>query len=229
MVQPTNDHSIWIYRLVVIVLIAAGVLFLVLQYTTAQLLQLQRVWQTEWREQEQELLTTLQQPNQDLDVGAVMQPWLERCITTERREYEDVLQRLGTGLSAADLRYLAENFDRCGTIAADQSLGQGMALEREVAKLEQWTEAATFWPELDHEYYRSHIESWEQVVAYTADIQAAQHALDSLQRRLIWERRDGSPVDGEVIQEVLQEVQAAREALSAATVQRREALRDLSL
>lgn len=229
MVQPTNDHSIWIYRLVVIGLIMAGVLFLVLQYTTTQLQQQQSAWQTEWREQEQAIQLALQQPNQELDLGTVVQPWLERCVTEERREYEDVLQQLGTGLSSTDLRYLAENFDRCGTMAADRSLAQGIALEREVAKLKQWLVAGVFWPELDHDYYQSRLEHWQQIVQYTADIQAAQYILDALQRRLIWERRDGSPVDGEVIQEVLQEVQAAREALSAATVQRREALRDLSL
>lgn len=229
MTKLTNDHTVWLYRFVVIILIVALLLFLVLRYLSSEQQQLQRSWQAEWRTQEQELLTVLKQPNQDLVSSPVVESWLGRCATEERREYEAVLQRLGTGLTAADLEYLAENFDRCGTMAADQSLAQGVALEREVAKLEQWFEARTFFPGLDQAYYQTRLENWKRMTEYAVAIQTAQHELDTLQRRLVQVRQDGAAVEGELIQGLLGEVSVAREVLSAATVAHREGLRNLSL
>lgn len=224
-----KQYGVWLYRLVIIGCIGMLLALVVGQYVAAQQEKQKRQWQSEWRAQEQMIITVLEKSSQELSVPVTMQPWLERCASEEQQAFETVLQKLGNGLSSEDLHYLADNFDRCGTAAADQALAQGVALEREVAKLELWLTAHTFLTKIDTAYYENRIANWQQILQSTVDIQTAQQQLDNLQRALIHARLAGEPVAGDAIQDLLEQVGMARETLSQATVQRREQLRNVSL
>lgn len=229
MTTTTFDLTPWLYRLAIIGGITVMVFFLCQQYVIGQINEVQQAWQGEWRDQERSLFTTLQEPGRSLTASPVMQLWLDRCGTEDRRAYEATLERLGSGLSATELQYLSIDFSHCGTTAADQSFAQAIALEREVAKLQQWFRASEFLPRIDDGYYQERLIAWEALRSSMVDLQQAQYELDELQRALIVARQDGAAVDSDRIQTLLENVQAARQSLSDATVSYRSLLRELSL
>jgi|AntRauTorckE6833_2_1112554.scaffolds.fasta_scaffold04088_5 hypothetical protein len=226
---PPN-YQIWLYRLIIIILIGAVVIFLCRQYVILEIATIQNSWQEEWRVQERMMLDGLEASSGSaLQTSPILQLWFNRCASEERDQYESTLEALGTGLGGSELQYLNSNFTRCGTRATDQALLQAVALEREVVRLEQWLVAAEFLPEIDRIYYEKRLEAWRSLETQVEALQKAQYELDSLQLDLIRARQSGEDVAGSTIQTLLQQVRAAREVLSDATVQYREQLKSLSL
>ena len=159
--------------------------------------------------------------------------WLfAKCSSEERREFESVLSRLGTGLSAAELQQLQSWFDRCGTVVAQRSA----YVAQEVSVATEYLDRLMVFHQLlsdtlskreesngvDINAWRSYADAWQ---AYAAQ----QFVLDELQRALIDARAAGISVADPQIKELLTAVEAEKGVLSERQIEVREKEKQLKL
>lgn len=144
------------------------------------------------------------------------------CSADNQDQFDRQLNRLGSGLSAHELQFLAAHFDRCASDFAYQQLVHTAQLQQYVAELERWETRRSVLYESDESDSVTGIADWKQLMELEQQINELQFELIEGQRSLIEARQDRQPTDGAAIAAILEHVQEAREELGKRQAEQQE-------
>ena len=224
---------LWLYRGTIITLTLIVVSLLVWQYLRSSYEPIEMELFAKINT-ELEFITSIA-GGDDVNLPVVATPYrsiTSECTNSEQREYEAVLQRLGTGLANDELIYLASWFDRCGMLVSQRAILTEAAIASTLKIVEHYQEiyetiptALRRTPPFSHqqrELLAEYQSAWQSYAA-------SQRALDELQRDLIEARLNNEPVDGERIENLLQAVTEQRKQLAKDSEQKRILAENITL
>lgn len=224
----------WIYRSIIISSIILIAAWMVVNYIERNLIPLENHVTAEIKrmvEGVQEITrdssTVLDGIDRPLDVALYV-----KCRYNERRDFENVLSRLGTGLTSAELQQLQSWFDRCGTVVAHriayiaqevriaaEHLDRLVAFQQLLSETLRNREQQGYF---DIDVWHSYADAWQKYAVQ-------QFILDELQRSLIDARAAGVSVEDSQITDLLMEVEIERNTLSEYQVKVRELEKKLEI
>ena len=224
---------VWLYRGTIITLTLVVVSLLVWQYLSSSYKPIERELFAKINT-ELEFITDIAS-GEDVKLSEVTAPYrsiVPECTSSEQREYEVVLQRLGTGLASDELIYLASWFDRCGMLVSRQAALTEATITSTLRTVEHYQEIYETIPRAFRRTSPLSSDQSELLAEYQSAWKSyadTQRSLDELQRDLIEARVSDEPVDGERIQTLLQDVAEVRKQLAEDDEQKRDIADNIAL
>lgn len=224
----------WIYRAVIIVLIILISGWMLVGYVERSLAPLEQ----QLTDEIEQTIVKVQQVTKHgsdalRDSERPVDTWLfARCSSEERREFEGVLSRLGTGLSAAELQHLQSWFDRCGTVVAYRNAYIAQEVRVATENLHRLFAFHQLLPDAlreNGETQHMDVETWYSYADAWQEYAAQEFVLDELQRDLIDARAAGISVEDPRITDLLTAVENEKSVLSERQTKVREIEKQLKL
>lgn len=211
-----RKNKLW--RYVAIAGVVAGATYIIITSIVNERLEdLQFLLQLQISEQ-QTLLAAISETTARNGADQITEQIVKDCTVTERTQFDQLLGRLDSGLSRAQLVELERLFGRCGSFYSERKSVMVSRLARETEIYEAYvTQFETISDTAESEQFQ--LTAWKNLVEQEQRQSELFASLVGLQDDIISILLDGGNPQSEEIQNILQEVQQKQETLLVANKQ----------